>query len=89
MKCAQLVKSWELPLLVLGGGGYNRVNVARCWAHVTAALLDEELPLDIPEHPYFQVQACVVLEECDLTMRVMAAVWASLYSGGDSQSAHE
>lgn len=29
------------PLLVLGGGGYKIVNVARCWTYETAVLLGE------------------------------------------------
>ncbi len=46
--------SWNLPLLVLGGGGYNSENAARVWARTTARLCGTELEDDIPEHPYFQ-----------------------------------
>ena len=35
-------------MLVLGGGGYTKKNVARCWTHETAVLLDEQLSNDIP-----------------------------------------
>ena len=44
----KVVKSFGLPMLVLGGGGYTKKNVARCWTHETAVLLDEQLSNDIP-----------------------------------------
>lgn len=34
------MKSFHLPLLVLGGGGYTIRNVARCWAYETSLLLN-------------------------------------------------
>jgi len=51
--CAAMVKR-ALPrygskLLVLGGGGYNPFNVARCWAAVTAALTSQSLPEMVPD----------------------------------------
>ena len=30
-KCVEVVKTFNLPLLMLGGGGYTIHNVARCW----------------------------------------------------------
>ena len=30
--------SFGKPMLVLGGGGYKIVNVARCWTYETAVL---------------------------------------------------
>ena len=44
------------PLLVLGGGGYKIVNVARCWTYETAVLLGECLDLIKLEHT--QTQHC-------------------------------
>ena len=35
----QHVRSFGLPTLVLGGGGYKIANVARCWAAETGALV--------------------------------------------------
>lgn len=46
---------WELPTLLLGGGGYNEANVARCWTTLTAALLGKQLPDEIPEHDFFDL----------------------------------
>lgn len=42
--CVEYVKTFNVPLLVLGGGGYTIRNVARCWAHETGVLLNTELP---------------------------------------------
>lgn len=33
--CVQFVKSFGLPLLLLGGGGYTMRNVSRAWAYET------------------------------------------------------
>lgn len=41
--CVSYVKSFNLPTLVLGGGGYTMNNVARCWAYETAVLLDQDI----------------------------------------------
>ncbi|SCU99016.1 LANO_0F00496g1_1 [Lachancea nothofagi CBS 11611] len=46
--CVSYVKSFGIPTLVVGGGGYTMRNVARTWAFETGLLnnviLDEELP---------------------------------------------
>ncbi|XP_023226182.1 histone deacetylase 8-like isoform X1 [Centruroides sculpturatus] len=51
--CLKLLLSWKLPLLVLGGGGYNFWNAARCWCYLTGVLLGIELNPDIPDHKFF------------------------------------
>ena len=53
--CVKYVKSFGVPTLVLGGGGYTIRNVARCWAYETATLLDrEDVPNDIPYNDYYE-----------------------------------
>eukprot|EP00795_Rhopilema_esculentum_P017805 gene17806-9489_t len=47
------IANWNLPLLILGGGGYNFANTARTWAYLTASILDEEICRDIPEHEMY------------------------------------
>ena len=47
-ECVKLVKDLGLPLLVMGGGGYTVRNVARCWAHETAVLLEDEISNELP-----------------------------------------
>ena len=49
-KCVQHLMSWDVPLLVLGGGGYHLANTARCWTYLTAVLVSMELPDEIPDH---------------------------------------
>jgi len=52
--CVEYVKSFNLPLIVLGGGGYTIKNVARCWTSETAVLVGETIPNDIPFNEYFE-----------------------------------
>jgi acetoin utilization deacetylase AcuC-like enzyme len=52
----RFVKSFNLPTLVVGGGGYTIRNVARCWTYETGVLLDVELPNDLPYNDYFEVR---------------------------------
>ena len=43
-KCVEFIKNLNLPLLLLGGGGYTIRNVARAWTNETAIALDQEIP---------------------------------------------
>ncbi|XP_057309301.1 histone deacetylase 3-like isoform X1 [Hydractinia symbiolongicarpus] len=47
-ECVKYVKSFGIPLLVLGGGGYTIRNVSRCWTYETALLVDEPVDEQIP-----------------------------------------
>ncbi|CAJ0955409.1 unnamed protein product [Ranitomeya imitator] len=49
-KCLKYVLQWQLPTLVLGGGGYNLPNTARCWTYLTAVILGRTLSSEIPDH---------------------------------------
>ena len=40
------VKSFGVPMLVLGGGGYTMTNVCRCWTYETAVLVGQHKVLD-------------------------------------------
>ena len=52
-KVVQKLMSQNVPLLLLGGGGYHRSNTARCWTSIQAALTHKwPLSGDIPEHEY-------------------------------------
>jgi len=54
-QCIQLVKSWGVPLLVLGGGGYTIKNVARCWAYETGLCLNRaDIENNIPQNDYYE-----------------------------------
>jgi len=53
-KCVKFMKNFNVPLMVLGGGGYNIRNVARCWAYETAVLLEKPISDDIPMNDFIQ-----------------------------------
>ncbi|XP_010692975.1 histone deacetylase 17 isoform X5 [Beta vulgaris subsp. vulgaris] len=53
-ECVRFVKKFNLPLLVTGGGGYTKENVARCWTVETGVLLDTDLPNEIPDNEYIK-----------------------------------
>ncbi|OAQ25261.1 histone deacetylase 8-like protein [Linnemannia elongata AG-77] len=52
--CLKKVVAWKKPLLVLGGGGYNTVSTARCYAYLTSQILNRTISDEIPEHAYFE-----------------------------------
>lgn len=52
--CVQFVKSFGLPLLLLGGGGYTMRNVSRAWAYETGLAAGVELAPDIPVNEYYE-----------------------------------
>ncbi|KAH8583122.1 RPD3 HD1 histone deacetylase [Cryptosporidium sp. chipmunk genotype I] len=54
-ECVEFCKKFNIPLLILGGGGYTIRNVARTWAYETATILDRtDLVSDnIPLNDYY------------------------------------
>lgn len=52
-ECVSFVKSFGLPTLILGGGGYKKSNVARCWAYETSLVLDSPISGMIPYNEFF------------------------------------
>ena len=46
--------TYNLPTLVLGGGGYTIRNVSRCWTYETAVVLGEELANELPYNDYYE-----------------------------------
>lgn len=56
-ECVSFVKSFGVPMLVVGGGGYTIRNVARCWAYETSVLLEKEISNDIPFNDYYEYYA--------------------------------
>ena len=53
-ECVQFVKSFGIPMLVVGGGGYTLRNVPRCWTFETAVLLDTPINDTLPFNDYFE-----------------------------------
>ncbi|KAN0061013.1 histone deacetylase (class I) Clr6 [Thecaphora frezii] len=52
--CVTFLKSFNVPLICLGGGGYTVRNVARTWTYETGLLVGEELDEDLPFNDYIQ-----------------------------------
>ncbi len=52
--CVAFMKTFNVPLLVLGGGGYTLRNVPRCWTYETAVLLDTPVKDTLPYNDYFE-----------------------------------
>ena len=54
-ECVNFVKKFNVPLMVLGGGGYTVRNVARCWTYETSICVDQDLSLELPYNTeYFE-----------------------------------
>jgi len=54
--CVAFVKSFGMPTLVLGGGGYTMRNVARTWAFETGVLVGQEMGAVLPFNEYYEVR---------------------------------
>ena len=48
--------TYNLPSLVLGGGGYTIKNVSRCWTYETAVVLGDEVADDLPYNDYYECE---------------------------------
>lgn len=53
-ECVRFMRSFNVPLLLVGGGGYTIRNVARCWCYETAVAVGEELDDKLPSHEYYE-----------------------------------
>ena len=57
-ECVRFVRSFGVPLLILGGGGYTIRNVSRCWAYETSVILDQPVSNELPRNtPYYEFYA--------------------------------
>ncbi|WVO13577.1 hypothetical protein L204_101198 [Cryptococcus depauperatus] len=53
-ECARFVKSFDVPIMMLGGGGYTIKNVARAWTKETSIMCGVELPEDLPYNQFLE-----------------------------------
>lgn len=49
-ECVKFIKSFNIPMLVVGGGGYTPRNVSRLWCYETSVLNDVNLGYRIPNY---------------------------------------
>ncbi|OLL24093.1 Histone deacetylase 8 [Neolecta irregularis DAH-3] len=47
------ILAWNLPTLLLGGGGYSSVDTARCCSYLTSIACNVLLSNEIPHHEYW------------------------------------
>merc|ERR1712226_83273 len=52
--CVEFLSKYNLPMLVLGGGGYTIRNVARWWCYETAVVLGEQLDDKLPYNDFYE-----------------------------------
>lgn len=52
--CIAYVRSFGIPLMVLGGGGYTIRNVSRCWTYETSLLAAVPVENSLPPNPYWE-----------------------------------
>ena len=48
------MRTFNVPLMILGGGGYTIRNVARTWAYETGVACGQELPENLPFNDYLE-----------------------------------
>ncbi|KAJ0971545.1 hypothetical protein J5N97_019504 [Dioscorea zingiberensis] len=51
--CLRFLRSFNVPMMVLGGGGYTMRNVARCWCYETAVAVGVEPENKLPYNEYY------------------------------------
>jgi len=52
--CVEYVKSFGLPTLVLGGGGYTMRNVSRAWCYETGIMVGQKVGPDLPCSDFYE-----------------------------------
>jgi histone deacetylase 1/2 len=52
-ECVRFVRSFNVPLLLVGGGGYTIRNVARCWCYETGIAVGMDLQDKLPYNEYY------------------------------------
>lgn len=57
-ECVKYIKSWGVPMIVAGGGGYTLRNVPRCWAYETSVCIGTDLQNEMPHHFKYRDYYC-------------------------------
>jgi hypothetical protein len=65
--CVKFVQSYNLPTLILGGGGYTMRNVSRTWAYETGLLVGEQMSTNLPYNDYYEVSLFLTVGNRALT----------------------
>ncbi|CDW53218.1 histone deacetylase [Trichuris trichiura] len=68
--CVKFVRQQNIPLLLLGGGGYTIRNVARCWTYETSLAVGKNVPNKLPYteyHDYYIPDNCLHIAPSNMT----------------------
>ncbi|KAK4735237.1 hypothetical protein R3W88_009498 [Solanum pinnatisectum] len=52
--CIRFLRSFNVPLMMLGGGGYTVKIIARCWCYETAVAVGVEPENDLPYNEFYE-----------------------------------
>ncbi|GMT07778.1 hypothetical protein PENTCL1PPCAC_29952, partial [Pristionchus entomophagus] len=52
--CVRFFRSYNIPMMMVGGGGYTPKNVARCWTYETALAVNKSISNELPYNDYFE-----------------------------------
>merc|ERR1712176_1038028 len=52
-----ILSALDLPTIILGGGGYNAIDTAKCWTKIVSIAANIRLSNDIPFHANFDQYA--------------------------------
>ena len=54
--CVQFIRNLNIPMILLGGGGYTVKNASRTWAYETACALgiEKDINLSLPWNEFFE-----------------------------------
>lgn len=53
-QCVEFIKKFQIPLLMLGGGGYTIKNVCRAWTHETGIAVGLDMDKKMPYNDYYE-----------------------------------
>jgi len=57
-ECVKYIKSWGLPLILAGGGGYTLRNIPRCWTYETSLACGIDIVNEMPEMYKYREYFC-------------------------------
>ena len=57
-ECVKFIKSWGIPLLLAGGGGYTLRNVSRCWVYETSIAIGVDIQNEMPNQYKYRDYFC-------------------------------
>jgi len=91
-ECVAYLASFNVPFLVLGGGGYTIRNVSRCWAYESSVLVGKPLDGALPVNDYYEYFAPdymlhLPLHEPNVTAAPASGPSGAATSGGTAAAA--